>query len=126
MVAFYTNANAQTFSTQNTKPVVRASKPWARARTAAIKGTTAGATVAGGAALNTTVGQMSASGGKAPYTYAMNNSDGGNFSITSGGLIQTAKSPPMSAPNPGIHTIVVTITDSSANIATQSVAITVT
>lgn len=127
MTAFYQNANAQTFVSQNTMPVVRASKPWARSRTAAIKGgTTAGATVAGSAALNTSVGQMKATGGKSPYTYAMNNSDGGNFTITAGGLIQTAKAPPMAAPNPGVHTIQVAITDASSNTAVVPVPITVT
>jgi hypothetical protein len=126
MVAFYLNAAAQTFSSQHRKPGVTALKPWARARSAAIKATTAGATVAGGAALNTTVGQVSATGGKAPYTYSMNNSDGGNFSIDSAGVIKTAKAPPMSAPNPGIHNIVVAIQDAAANLATQSIAITVT
>jgi hypothetical protein len=127
MTAFYQNAYAQTFAGQNTKPAVLAQRPWARARTAAIKGgTVAGATVAGSAALNTSVGQMKASGGKAPYTYAMNNSDGGNFSITSGGLIQTGKAPPMSAPNPGVHTVQIAITDASSNTAVVPVPITVT
>jgi len=122
MTAFYLNAAAQDYSSKHRPVPVLMMKPWARARTAAIKITTAGATVPGGAALNTTVGQCSASGGKAPYTYSMNNSDGGNFSITAGGVIQTAKPPNLTV---GPHTIAVGGLDASANAFTQSIVINV-
>lgn len=126
MVAFFTNTNAQTYSTKHRKAIVTQNKPWARRRNAVMDLSISAQTVAGSAALNTTVGQMSAVGGKAPYTYTMNNSDGGNFSVTSGGLVQTAKAPPMSAPNPGVHNISVSAQDSAANLFVETFGITVT
>jgi len=124
MTAFYLNAAAQDYSSKHRPVPVLMMKPWARARTAAIKITTAGATHASGAALNTTVAQCSATGGKAPYTFSMNNSDGGNYSIDAAGLIKTAKPPPTLPV--GAHTIVVGVLDAAANAATQSIIITVT
>lgn len=114
-----------TFQGQHQPNVIQRLKPWARTRASNMDMTAPTLTIPGASASGTSVGFANATGGKTPYTYALTNNDGGNFSITAAGEIKTAKATPPITPT-GLHNVVVQATDAASNVYTETFAITVT
>jgi hypothetical protein len=78
-------------------------------------------TVVGTSPVGTNIGNLSVTGGTAPYTYTLTNNDGGNFSL-SGGLVKTAKTPITA----GAHSVTVYAVGASGQSLSQTLTITVT
>jgi len=80
-------------------------------------------TVANGAAVNTTVGTLSTSGGVATYTYTLVNNEGGLWNLLAPNTIRKTN---LGGYSVGAHSIVVKTTDTHGHTLQKTLPITVT